>query len=193
MTRIEDLSNTLSSLSITSNSFNESDPDFTLSNTEKALLTPARKTVLLPNNLSEVSFAPICETAHRFGLSAAGAAMMTNAVFESLGLITDDCKGLVVSKNYMHAPITQSLSKQWNVSDKTRKQNVDKIRCFSFDGKKSQTAVLMANATDVRQKIEFVSMENVAIVSQPDMERVSAGESSGLSVIGHNGLEFIMH
>lgn len=163
----------MSSLSITS-SLNDtsksSDIDYIPTEREKNELVPCT-TIPVPNTLSEMDFRSICKVADRLDLSEVGSALITNAVFETIGLIHDDAKALVVTPGFMRNVLVDSRTKAWQTSVDERTNNVELLQCFSFDGKKSRNAVMVENPHGkTAEKHGTLRMENVAIVKQPEME-----------------------
>lgn len=125
----------------------------------------------VPPSLAEFDFTPVCEAIDRFNYSAAGSAMIMNSIFEMTGYISPGLNGLVVTPNYMANRLAETRKKTWKESVEARRQNVEHIQCFSFDGKKNDNAIIIEKVHGRNMtKQDFIQLENVAILRQPDLE-----------------------
>lgn len=166
----------MSSLSISastldnSNIGSKSDEDYVPSNAEQITLAPPTQKRIL-RKLEEVDSTGICEVVERYDLSQAGAASITNAVFELAGWISPQHKGLVVTADYMGDKLSKNRKRTWQRDLERRSKNFDLIQCFPFDGKKNNTTAMIENLGGKNKtKRSTILMENVAIVEQPNME-----------------------
>lgn len=133
-------------------------------------LYPDPKTPV-PTSLHDINFAPVCETADRLNLSDAAAALMMNSVLEATALITTECNGLVVTKNYMHDKRQRERNLTWARNLQKRSENIENIQCFSFDGKKNANATIVDNEYGKsKRKRSSIILENIVILEHPQVE-----------------------
>lgn len=173
---MDELNHSMKSLSVTTSSLDDtkistdSDKSFQCSNDEKSQLISVTAPKV-PQSLAELNFSNVCEASDRLNISECGTALFTNAVFEMVGYITSEYKGLVVTPSYIRKNLATNRSNKWDDSLQARLKNVDNIKCFSFDGKKNTNARMEPNPHGLMgKKRGTVLMENIVVVKQPEME-----------------------
>lgn len=162
------LSLTASSINVT-NSTDHSDPDYDPSEKEKVFLVPSTSRQI-PHDLSALDFSGICEVVDRRNLSHEGCAQIINAAFEMVGWITSNCKGLVVTGDYVNSKLSDARKTTWKESVQEREDIVETMQCFSFDGKKNENAIITSNPYGKTATTRgFMKLENVAIMQHPEL------------------------
>lgn len=171
-----DLNDSMRTLSISSTSMNisgsstKSDPEYFPDEIEKSMLVPS-KLPSIPESLSALDFSGVCMVADRLNLSLEGTALMTNSIFEMAGLITNECKKLVVTGQHFQKRLADTRQETWRNDLEHRSRNVEHIQCFSFDGKRSDTAVILETPHNKNATMRgFKRMENVAVMEHPQLE-----------------------
>lgn len=163
LTEEEDASNTAATTAMSNtkdeNHDDDDDPDYQPK--EHAIPNQAIK---LPNSIKELNTDGILLETMRFDSSFASTAAIMNRTFESIGAITNNQKGLVITPSflkYRFKKLGNKISDTWMAESKQRA-----LQCFFFDG------VSMYNKMSVQKNNkQFVDKsvlyDNIAIVEQP--------------------------
>lgn len=163
----------LRSLSLTASSLNitgVSDNDYVPTAEQRSTLIPTLPRPV-PNSVSELDFSGISEIIDRGDISGELAAMLINAVFEMVGWITSEEKGLIVTASCIQRKLVEAREKTWRTDLERRFDDVEKIECFSFDGKRNENAIIIENPHGKSKTLRSSRlMENVAIMRHPDLE-----------------------
>lgn len=120
--------------------------------------------VKLPGSLNEINFESVFAEAVRYDTGYGEVAAIMNRTLEVLGAITNQEKGLVITKSFAQRGIKRigkKMTRKWH-EDNAK----NSLECFFFDGVKAKNLMLVErNGTLIQDS--SILYENIVMVQQP--------------------------